>query len=65
MKKTKKIHQGLYLHLETSKYITAFVGSSSTCWNIFNDRDCVDEFWIGFNTKWQAVEYLDTLIEKE
>jgi hypothetical protein len=58
---TKKILIGLYLHLNSKKYISAWVGPTSTVWNIFNDRELCDEFEIGFNTKWQAVEFLDSL----
>jgi hypothetical protein len=61
MTATKKIIVGLYLHLKSQKYVSANVGDLSTVWNIFNDRDLCDEFEIGFNTKWQAVEYLNSL----
>jgi hypothetical protein len=61
MKLTKKISNGVYFHLTTEKYVSAFVGCSSTVWNIFNDEDLCDEFAIGFHTKKEAVEYLNGL----
>jgi hypothetical protein len=61
MTTTKKIRTRLYLHINSNKYISSFVGCSSTLWNIFNDEYLCDEFAIGFNTKWQAIEYLNSL----
>jgi|LakMenE01Jun11ns_1017448.scaffolds.fasta_scaffold9672822_3 hypothetical protein len=61
---TKKLYQGHYLHLETKKHISACVGDLYTTWNIWNDEHLCDEFAIGFNSKWQAVEFLNKLSEK-
>jgi len=58
---TKKISEGLYLHLSTKKYVSSFVGCSSTIWNIFNDENLSCEFAIGFNKKYQAIEFLNNL----
>jgi hypothetical protein len=58
---TKKIEAGLYLHIQSKKYISAWVGKTSTIWNLFNDIELCDEFQIGFNTKWQAIEFLNNL----
>lgn len=59
---TKKVYQGLYIHIKSGKYISLFKGDLSDTWNIFNDRELCDEFAVGyFQTKWQCVEYLDSL----
>tara|TARA_R110000868_G_scaffold154729_1_gene380833 strand:+ start:986 stop:1234 length:249 start_codon:yes stop_codon:yes gene_type:complete len=63
--KTKKLFQGHYLHLETNKHISSCVGENYTTWNIWNDATLCDEFAIGFNTKWQAVKYLDRCAEEK
>jgi len=64
-KQTKKLFQGHYLHLETKKHISSCIGEIYTSWNIWNDETLCDEFAIGFNTKWQAVEYLNKLSENK
>jgi hypothetical protein len=64
MRTTKKLQSGVYIHIATKKYITSFVGEISTVWNIWNDENFCNEFAIGFNTKWQAVDYLDSIISK-
>lgn len=58
---TKKLSQGHYLHLETKKHISSWVGDLYTTWNIWNDEHLCDEFAIGFNCKWQAVLYLNEI----
>jgi len=57
--KTKKISNGIYLHLSSGKYISLWEGISSFCWNIFNDEFLTEEHAIGFNTKKEAIESLD------
>jgi len=61
MTSTKKVYQGLYIHIKSGKYIAIRIGDQSNTWNIWNDTYLCDEFAIGFTTKWECVEYLDSL----
>jgi hypothetical protein len=65
MAATKKIRNGVYLHIATKKYIRSRKGSIRTMWNIWNDKSAIDEFAIGFHTKSEAVEFLDSLAKKK
>lgn len=57
---SKKIANGLYQHKSTGKFISAFYGEIETIWNIWNDVNCINEFAVGFATKSEAIEYLNT-----
>lgn len=53
---SKKIAIGLYLY--KGFYISAYRGSLQTIWNIYKDKDCTQEYAIGFLTKKDAIEYI-------
>ena len=57
--KTKKVSFEVYQHLATKLYISKCYGYA--LWNIWYDADRMQEHSIGFDTKWQAVEFLDNL----
>lgn len=62
---TKKISEGHYMHVSTKKHISAHYGCSDTIWNIYNDDTLCDEFAIGFRTKSDAINYLNSLTIKK
>lgn len=60
----KKLYSGHYLHVPTQKHITLWQGDKSRFWSIFHDSTLCDEMCIGFNTKRQAIEYLNNLMNE-
>ena len=54
---SKKITSGIYLY--KGKYISSLRGTSETIWNIFNDKNLIDEYAIGFLSKKQAMSFID------
>ena len=56
-KVSKKIAYGIYIY--QGLYISVYEGTISRVWNIYNDDSLINEFAIGFNTKKEAMEYID------
>jgi len=54
---SKKIANGIYLY--KGKYISSWRGTSQTIWNIFNDKYLLNEYAIGFDSKKEAMSFID------
>ena len=62
MADTKRLSDGVYVHIKTGKYVVVGRGEKCDTWNIWNDYYCCDEFACGyFKYKWQCVEYLNEI----
>jgi hypothetical protein len=59
---SKRIAYGIYLYKDL--YISVYEGNIQRVWNIYSDSDLLDEFAVGFNTKKEAMEYIDKSIKK-
>ncbi len=59
MASTRKISPGHYLHIASGLHIVWCMGDASGYWNIWEDEGCTQEWSIGLNTKWQAIERIE------
>jgi hypothetical protein len=55
--KSKKLYFGCYAY--KGLYISVYEGTISRVWNIFKDEDLIYEYAVGFDTKREALAYID------
>jgi hypothetical protein len=58
---TKRIREGVYLHIASNKYISKQEGIIKNWWNVYDDKYLEKEFQDGFDLKSEAIIYLNKL----